>query len=36
MEGDIIVMVDNAPSVMMMPVTLFDVMEEANDYYFRL
>lgn len=34
MEGDIIVMVDNAPSVMMMPVTLFDVMEEANDYYF--
>ncbi len=23
MEGDIIVMVDNAPSVMMMPVTLF-------------
>lgn len=34
MEGDILVIVDNAPSVMMMPVTLFDVMEEANDYYF--
>lgn len=33
-EGDILVIVDNAPSVMMMPVTLFDVMEEANDYYF--
>lgn len=33
-KGDIVVIIDNAPSVMLMPVTLFDIMEEANDYYF--
>jgi len=34
LEGDIIVMVDNAPSVMILPVSVFDIMDEANDYYF--
>ena len=34
MEGDIVLLVDNSPSVMLMPTCLFDFMEEANDYYF--
>ncbi|MEG2377823.1 MAG: spore germination protein, partial [Clostridia bacterium] len=34
LEGDIVLLVDNSPSALIMPVTLFDVMEEANDYYF--
>ena len=27
-------LVDNSPSVMLLPTSLFDFMEEANDYYF--
>ncbi len=34
MEGDIVLLVDNSPSVMLFPTSLFDFMEEANDYYF--
>ena len=34
MEGDIVLFVDNSPSVMLLPTSLFDFMEEANDYYF--
>ena len=34
LEGDVIIMVDNAPSAMILPTTFFDMMEEANDYYF--
>ena len=34
MEGDIVLLVDNSPSVMLLPTSLFDFMEEANDYYF--
>ena len=34
MEGSIVLLVDNSPSVMIMPTSLFDFMEEANDYYF--
>ena len=34
MEGSIVLLVDNSPSVMVMPTSLFDFMEEANDYYF--
>lgn len=34
MEGSIVVMVDNSPSVMLLPTSLFHFMEEANDYYF--
>lgn len=34
LEGDIIILIDNAPSAMMLPVSFFDGMEEANDFYF--
>lgn len=34
LEGDIIVLVDNSPSVIIIPATMFSIMEEANDYYF--
>lgn len=34
MEGSIVLLVDNSPSVMILPTSLFDFMEEANDYYF--
>ena len=34
MEGDILVMVDNSPSVMIFPVSVFRFAEEVNDYYF--
>jgi len=34
LEGNIIILVDNAPSAMILPVTLFDIMDEADDYYF--
>ena len=34
MEGSIVLLVDNSPSVMLLPTSLFDFMEEANDYYF--
>ena len=34
LEGNIVILVDNSPSAMIMPVTIFDVLEEADDYYF--
>lgn len=34
LEGNIVILVDNSPSAMMMPTTVFDVLEEADDYYF--
>ncbi|WP_283674903.1 spore germination protein [Butyricicoccus sp. Marseille-Q5471] len=34
LEGDIVLLVDNSPAAMTLPTSLFDVMEEANDYYF--
>lgn len=34
LEGNIVILVDNAPSAMILPVTIFDVMDEADDYYF--
>lgn len=34
LEGNIVILVDNSPSAMILPTTLFDVMEEADDYYF--
>ncbi len=34
MEGTILLMVDNSPSVMLLPTTLFSFAEEINDYYF--
>ncbi|MGN0995127.1 MAG: spore germination protein [Butyricicoccus sp.] len=34
LEGDVVILVDNSPSVITLPTTIFDVLEEANDYYF--
>lgn len=34
LEGSIAVIVDNAPSAMILPATVFDIIEEADDYYF--
>lgn len=34
LEGDIVILVDNSPSAMVIPTSIFDVMEEADDYYF--
>jgi len=34
LEGDVVVLVDNAPQAMIMPTTLFSFMEEPNDYYY--
>ena len=34
LEGNIIILVDNSPSAMILPVSLFDIMEESDDYYF--
>lgn len=34
LEGNIIIFVDNSPSAMIIPVSIFDMAEEADDYYF--
>lgn len=34
LEGKIAILVDNAPSAILLPATLFDILEEADDYYF--
>ncbi|MCC8046079.1 MAG: spore germination protein [Clostridiales bacterium] len=34
MEGKLTILVDNAPSAMILPTSIFDMIEEANDYYF--
>ncbi len=34
LEGNIIILVDNAPSALLLPTSIFDVLEEADDYYF--
>lgn len=33
-EGSILVLVDNSPSVMILPASLFDFVQDTNDYYF--
>lgn len=33
-EGKVILLVDNSPSAMILPTSILDVIEEANDYYF--
>ncbi len=33
-EGKVIILVDNSPSAMVLPTSIFDIIEEANDYYF--
>ena len=34
LEGNIIILVDNSPSAMILPSSVFDIIEEADDYYF--
>ncbi len=34
LEGDIVILVDNSPAAMITPTSIFDVIEEADDYYF--
>lgn len=33
-EGKIAILVDNSPTAMILPVTIFDFVQESNDYYF--
>ena len=34
LEGKVVIMVDNSPSAMILPTSIYDIIEEANDYYF--
>lgn len=34
LEGKVVLLVDNSPSAMILPTSVFDIIEEANDYYF--
>ena len=34
LEGKVIILVDNSPSAMILPTSVLDMIEEANDYYF--
>lgn len=34
LEGDIVLLVDNSPAAMILPTTIFDIIEDADDYYF--
>ena len=34
LEGNIVVLVDTSPSAMILPSSVFDIIEEADDYYF--
>ena len=34
LEGKVVILVDNSPSAMVLPTSILDMIEEANDYYF--
>lgn len=34
LEGKIVLLVDNSPSAIILPTSILDMIEEANDYYF--
>lgn len=34
LEGKVVLLVDNSPSAMILPTSVLDIIEEANDYYF--
>ncbi len=34
LEGSLMVIIDNSPEVMILPTTIFEFMQETNDYYF--
>ncbi|MCL2718517.1 MAG: spore germination protein [Lachnospiraceae bacterium] len=34
LEGHIVMLVDNSPNVLITPISVFDILEEADDFYF--
>lgn len=34
LEGSVAILVDNSPAAIVIPTSLFDIIEDANDYYF--
>ena len=34
LEGSILIICDNSPQIMVLPTTIFDFMQETNDFYF--
>lgn len=34
LKGNIVILVDNAPSALIIPTSIFDILEEADDFYF--
>ena len=34
LEGHVLILIDNTPQVMVLPSTIFDFMQESNDFYF--
>lgn len=34
LEGKVVILVDNSPSAMILPTSILNIIEEANDYYF--
>ncbi|MBR2432637.1 MAG: spore germination protein, partial [Clostridia bacterium] len=34
LEGSVLIVIDNSPQVMVLPSTIFDFMQESNDFYF--
>ena len=34
LEGNLVILVDNSPSAIILPTSIFDIIEEADDYYF--
>ena len=34
LEGSVAILVDNSPSAMILPTSVFDIVEDADDYYF--
>lgn len=34
LEGSVLIIVDNSPQVMVLPSSIFDFMQESNDFYF--
>jgi len=34
LEGSVIILCDNSPEAMILPTTIFDFMQEANDFYY--
>ena len=35
LEGSVLILCDNSPEAMVMPTTIFDFMQETNDFYFQ-